>query len=331
MIKLESRNNYIWNLESALVEIVKAGLTNNEIIEITTIHEGPCLLSCNFYNQLDYICEQFNIDKKRFVIYTSNIEEKHDVYKIKIVDNIWVDIYKKLNYQHTSQIKNNNLQTVGCFVGKLNWPRLSLLAWLDQFQEQTLLTCHYKYTNDDSDMTSQRSLQLNENWQQFPDEIDKTVNFLKTCPRLMPSKVKLPYEKRYNLNQIIEISNFSEGYADIFSELVCETYFSGFTFFPTEKTFRPIQQLTPFLVFGPQGFLSNLRRSGFKTFGDYWDESYDESVEAERIIKLRKVLEQLFRYDQKLLQSMYADMKPILEHNKNRLSELSPKDLLLDE
>jgi hypothetical protein len=59
-------------------------------------------------------------------------------------------------------------------------------------------------------------------------------------------------------------------------ELVAETMCSGITFFPTEKTFRPITGRRPFLVFGPVNFLNNLQQLGFKTYSECWNESYDQ-------------------------------------------------------
>lgn len=59
-------------------------------------------------------------------------------------------------------------------------------------------------------------------------------------------------------------------------EIVAETYCVGTTFFPTEKTIRPIMAARPFLIQGPKNFLTNLRFMGFKTYSDYWDESYDK-------------------------------------------------------
>ena len=32
----------------------------------------------------------------------------------------------------------------------------------------------------------------------------------------------------------------------------------------------------PFIVLGPKGYLHNLKRLGFKTFGTFWNESYDD-------------------------------------------------------
>jgi hypothetical protein len=331
-IKLETRDSYIWNLNEKIIEIIKKAISSDDNIYINTNNEGPCLHSCGLYNKLDLICNTFGFDKQQVVIYTPNIEERHDTYKIIIHDNIWVDICKKHNLNSHTIIKKPQLKSVGCFVGKINWARLVLLSWLDYYPDKAQITCHYKYSNDDSDLPSQSSLQLTDNFLKFPNELGAISDFLMTCPRTLPSNFKIQSNSAVTLQEIIDIAvNFTEGYSDIFAELVCETYFTGFTFFPTEKTFRPIMQLTPFIIFGPQGFLTNLHRCGFKTFNQYWDESYDECVGTERIIKIKQVLTELFKLDQPALEKMYDDMRPILEHNKHRLSTLTPKDLLLDE
>jgi hypothetical protein len=332
MIYLESRDSQIWNIDKKIIEIIKEGIFSNKKIIISTYNEGICLRSCYFYDLLDNICDTFNIDKNRIEITTSNVEEFHSEYKIVIFPNIHVKLNQKEIINPES--KNLNLFSIGCFVGKINWARLALLSWLDQYPDKSLITCHYNYVNNESDLTSKLSLQLNDNFFTFPNETESAVKFLNTCPRLLSTNFKIPYDEKQKItiDDIFNIAvTFSEGYSNIFAELVCETYFTGFTFFPTEKTFRPMQQLTPFIIFGPQGFLSNLHRCGFKTFSNYWDEGYDECVGVDRILKIRQILLQLFELDQSALQEMYADMKPILEHNKNRFLELTPEDLYLDE
>jgi len=58
-------------------------------------------------------------------------------------------------------------------------------------------------------------------------------------------------------------------------EVVAETMTAGETFFPTEKTIRPISGLRPWLVYGPKNFLANLRSMGFSTYQTCWSEEYD--------------------------------------------------------
>ena len=326
MIILESRDSKIWNIEHKVIDIIKEATFDNDskiIIHMNT--EGPCLRSCNFYNILDTIVKTFNIDKKRFIIQTSNVEEYHSEYTIEIQNNIWVNPCQSI--QKDVAIKNSILQTVGCFIGKTTWERLVLVSWLDNFyNKKTVLSCNY----DNVSEIQQSSLDLNKIMQTCPTEISTAIDFLKTCPKKIPTKTMIDYTIKDTFDRVLYyVVDLTDIYPNIFSELVCETYFSGLTFFPTEKTFRPIMNLTPTIIFGSQGFLSNMQRCGFKTFSDYWDESYDDLQDYERIQAIQSVLKKLFLLDHKELTDMYADMLPILIHNKNRLITMRPEELKL--
>lgn len=324
MILLESRNKQIWNIEYKIIKIIEEAISTTGPIIINLNNEGPCLRSCNFYDMLDNIVETFKIDKKRFTIQTSNVEEFHSEYNIEIENNVWVNNSKKL--QINNKVKDSTLYTVGCFIGKTNWNRLVLLGWLDKFfNEKSLLTCHY----DNNSQSQLSALELNEIFQICPDEIHNAVNFLKICPKKI-ANMSMRYDDKTRYDDIMSILNeLSSSYHTIFSELVCETYYSGITFFPTEKTFRPIMQLTPTITFGPRGFLSNMQRCGFKTFSNYWDESYDDLQDYERIQAIQVILKKLFLLDQTEIKKMYDDMLPILQHNKNRLLTMTPQELKL--
>jgi hypothetical protein len=76
-------------------------------------------------------------------------------------------------------------------------------------------------------------------------------------------------------------------------EIVAETMTAGVTFFPTEKTFRPITGRRPFLVFGSVHFLNNLRGLGFRTYGECWDESYDQYQGPDRWNRIRYVIDDI--------------------------------------
>ena len=86
----------------------------------------------------------------------------------------------------------------------------------------------------------------------------------------------------------------------------------------TEKIFKPIVLRMPFILVGCAHNLAYLRSYGFKTFSDFWDESYD-SIE-DPILRLKAVTEILrdiatTSLDQQ--QAMLKDMQPVLEHNYN--------------
>jgi hypothetical protein len=69
-----------------------------------------------------------------------------------------------------------------------------------------------------------------------------------------------------------------EHFRDSYFQVILETHFdadgSGGTFI-TEKTFKAIKNCQPFVIFGPQGTLAQLRDMGYRTFDDVIDNSYD--------------------------------------------------------
>jgi hypothetical protein len=97
--------------------------------------------------------------------------------------------------------------------------------------------------------------------------------------------------------------------------LVTETVATGRRHHLTEKTFKPIAMGMPFIIVGTQGSLQYLRSYGFQTFGDLWDESYDNEPDDHlRIEKIAKVLQQLETSDR---QSIFESARAIVQHNWN--------------
>lgn len=84
----------------------------------------------------------------------------------------------------------------------------------------------------------------------------------------------------------------------------------------TEKIFKPIVLRMPFLLLGCVNNLEYFRSYGFKTFNDFWDESYDTI--ADPILRMQSVttiLTELSNLSKEKLQSILVEMEPILEHN----------------
>jgi len=68
-----------------------------------------------------------------------------------------------------------------------------------------------------------------------------------------------------------------EWYDDTFFTFVSESTvnLNNQCVFVTEKTYKPIAFYHPFLIMGPTGILQVLRKQGFETFENLFDESYD--------------------------------------------------------
>lgn len=70
-------------------------------------------------------------------------------------------------------------------------------------------------------------------------------------------------------------------YQKIGVDIVTETVFNYPYPFITEKTYRPIASLRPFIIVGACHTLDFLKNIGFKTFSVIIDESYDNIVDPE--------------------------------------------------
>ena len=112
---------------------------------------------------------------------------------------------------------------------------------------------------------------------------------------------------------------------DSFWHIVTETVFYYNKLHLTEKIFKPIIARRPFLLLSAPGNLAYLKSYGFKTFDCWWDESYDNYQNYDRIREIYKVISFIDKCSDNELQSMYNDMTDTLEYNYNRLLELNRK------
>lgn len=125
-------------------------------------------------------------------------------------------------------------------------------------------------------------------------------------------------------------NNKKEFYLDAYLHLTSETQFDQFgTPFMSEKTFRPILNLQPFIYFGNYRGLEELHRLGFKTFDGFIDESYDqEPVPAKRFAMIEKELKKFVEMSKEELHSWYYSLMNILIHNQQHFLTFKDYDPL---
>ncbi len=93
------------------------------------------------------------------------------------------------------------------------------------------------------------------------------------------------------------------------------------------KMGRALTSPTPFIAYGNAGLLKHLRDLGFKTFGDWWDESYDDIEDfRERIEKIKELISELISkpMDEKI--RIRNEMIPIFKHNRELLKTISTNE-----
>lgn len=118
-----------------------------------------------------------------------------------------------------------------------------------------------------------------------------------------------------------EIKNASfdpgkEYFSKVFCHIVTETLFYGSTLHLTEKSLRPVVNRRPFILAGPPGSLKYLRSYGFKTFNEFWDESYDDEIDPHiRLDKILALVETINEMSLAEMEVMLSKMNDILNYN----------------
>ena len=115
---------------------------------------------------------------------------------------------------------------------------------------------------------------------------------------------------------LTDYSFFKKSFVYIITETVAEYPYPYFS----EKTWKAFIYKMPFMIVGSKNSLTQLRSFGFKTFNDFWDESYDTldfaSDRIDMVVKNLKILSELSHNE---IDIIYKKMLPIIEYNQNHL------------
>jgi len=101
------------------------------------------------------------------------------------------------------------------------------------------------------------------------------------------------------------------------------TEYSGYSCFITEKTDKAFSHMMPFIVVGNPFSLEHIRKFGFKTFNEVWDESYDKTVDDnERMKKIQDLIIEINSWSDTELKEVMPKIMEIVEYNYHRHNEL---------
>lgn len=95
--------------------------------------------------------------------------------------------------------------------------------------------------------------------------------------------------------------------------VVTETVFYHDKLHLTEKIFKPIVARRPFMLVGAPGNLAYLKSYGFKTFGQWIDESYDNEQDPDKRIQM--IVNELVKLTDSDKVALLNEMQDVLEHN----------------
>lgn len=102
--------------------------------------------------------------------------------------------------------------------------------------------------------------------------------------------------------------------------IIIETLGNGNCFLAAEKIGKCVLARRLFVHFGVANWLSNLHKLGFETFGSVIDESYDGI--ADDVQRWKQAFEQVKALSKENPQHILEKIKPVLDHNHNRLFAL---------
>lgn len=127
-----------------------------------------------------------------------------------------------------------------------------------------------------------------------------------------------------------------EHYNQTFLSVVPETCYGNQQLFFSEKIWKTVRVGHPFMLISSPGMLAKFREFGFKTFDQWWDESYDQEPDIhQRIKKIVKELKTLSKLSTPQLKHLREGMKSTVEYNQSLINNmaiqgLNPMDLVGD-
>ena len=308
-VSIPSIDRKVWNPELIVSKLVTFIHHNGKLV-VDTNKEGPCLQTSGIESLINEAVGVTGLPHESVTIYNSNL-----LPSAKLFNEVCLDGLIELQQYKTVYAESNSdgiKYHFGNFIGRANWIRLYLASTLDHlYKNKTLQSFHWERNHD-----------YHRNHLGFEELLDRISNvdfvlaFLKRCP--------LRFDE-FDCYPILNDSSvqLENQYRQIFVDIACETYFSGNTFFITEKTLRPMTYRRPFILQGPRHFLKNLKQLGFQTFDRWWDESYDQDSWEYKHIAITDLMNTISQWSLDKLQTVYSEMSEVLEINYQRVKTLT--------
>lgn len=304
MFTVHCTNDKFWNQ----LELIEYLLKNqNKKIELDINPEAICLERLGIYQLLDL----FNFEQ--VIIHTWNPLEYHPGYQIKLKNTNYV---LKKTTQIPAQLQIwDQTKIFFCLYGRPTAGRLGLAGHLlSKYNQQSLI--HFS-----ANINNHYVFEFDKLLAYDVASVSDASALLQHLPILQSSNNQcLPIDYDFNGNTF---DTFTTLYQHILVDVVGETFVQGTTFFPSEKTTRPMLLKKPFIAFASRDYLAYLRQMGFQTFHGFWDEDYDGFETRDRLLRMYQVIADIANRPVNELVDMYKQMQPILDHNYNLLMSQS--------
>lgn len=182
--------------------------------------------------------------------------------------------------------------------------------WYENLHQQAF----FSYTGKNYDLEFPTNKRKFENeWHQYwpyaPTIVSKFEQYIPFLCDDLPDYL-------HNNHKLIDKRFFEESYWNV----VVETHINKNNLFLTEKTFKPILNLQPFIIVGSVGSLDLLKKLGYKTFNGVIDENYDNVENDELRLKMcLDLVRQISNWDNAKQIEIQQQLSDILLHNQQLL------------
>jgi hypothetical protein len=302
------------------------------------------------FTWLDNLCKKYNFSKKSVIMVTSNMiaSEKYDklvknntisdsflIYPYSYFGNsIWFHNGYKLNMYTKKSMRdvfesclylNRNVKKVRHFLNFNRVPKLHRVALFGEFKtneklKNTSITTLGKVNNNNPrEYHTLMSSFIDDDYKHSKDRVLSFFENYDATKHAIYDEPDLENNKASVFNKI--------AHTESFLNIVSESLIENDTIFFSEKIYKPIFAAQPFIMFGNPNSIKMLQKMGFKTFGKWWDESYDEETQfSKRMEKIVDVLEEISNWSLDKCFQVTQEMEEVLIHNFNHM--LSDDDTL---
>jgi hypothetical protein len=322
-IGADIEDSYFKFPQQAMADIVDALHKNDKVI--LQISEGVAIEEVNYKEKkflqiLKELCESNNWPLDKIHISLPNLVQDRSVWPSISYGNASIlgdaDITRNifLGLQAGNVKVDKDIQkTFGIFIHRSQWDRLLLSSHLYKNHKEITMQTFRKDLKEPANMVEMGLDRLF--WLSSCDDKLDPILIQQLCDFVSSLPHNNGIEWQRTDQQATVDQTITGWYNNIFLDIVCEKMVTGQTFFPTEKTARPLATKTPFLIMATPNYIKNLRRLGFKSFSQFWDESYDYQQGVQRIESMQLIIDDVAKLDNAQLKNMYQEMLPILEHN----------------
>ena len=272
---------------------------------------------------IDKLCAKHNISKNAIKFVIANYKLKNtDPFVYFPDDEVY---YRYLHVIENKYVKKHNLnqrkKKFTCLIraDKL-WRKIyaSYIVQMNMVNQGFFSYTGYKYD------TNHKGLDDASLWQDYDNTLQQDML---SFEMQMPFNCDQLTDQEHNNHKLIHEEYFNQAYFNY----VVETHFDNDTIFLTEKTFKPILNLQPFVIVGNPGSLRLLKDLGYKTFDTVIKEEYDNIINHKdrmsQILKISFDLTNLshkhhMRIQQIISQSLQHNQKLFLSPKVNRINKL---------